>query len=96
MLSRGDFRGFAFPPSSPQPPPPHVIPATHPRHPFHTTQIPAYAGMTGGGGRREWGNAKAQGRNERQAGMTGEGEIPALRLRFLGNAGNERRGALQQ
>ena len=46
--------------------------------------IPAYAGMTGGGvgmtgmgagydgrGGRECGNAKAQGRNEKQAGMTG-------------------------
>ena len=43
-----------------------------------------------------WGNAKAQGRNEEQAGMTRKGEIPALRLRFSGNAGNERRGALQQ
>jgi len=38
--------------------------------------IPAYAGMTGGCGNggmggREWGNAKAQGRNEKQAGYDG-------------------------
>jgi len=54
--------------------------------------IPAYAGMTGGGIRREggqeWGNAKAQGRYEKRAGDSrlrgNDGSIVGMTRRGVG------------